>query len=97
MTGLWAFPAGAVVYSEGQLRTPFKARFQGDPQAESYTRVDGIAGDFSIAEGTKLGIELAPSRWHLYQLRYRFVALDALPGRSTPQRNECRCSSRRAE
>ena len=54
------FPANAVVYSEGQLRTPFKARIQGDPRAESHTRVDGIAGHFSIADGTKSGIELAP-------------------------------------
>ena len=54
------FPAEAVVYSEGQLRTPFKARFQGDPGAESHTRVDGIAGHFAIAAGTKSGTELAP-------------------------------------
>ena len=50
MTDLWAFPAEARVYSEGQLRTPFEARFQGDPGAESHTRVDEVAGDFSIAE-----------------------------------------------
>jgi len=54
------FPADAKVYSEGQLRTPFKARFQGDPLAESHTHVDGIVGHFSIAGGTKSGIELAP-------------------------------------
>jgi hypothetical protein len=54
------FPAEAKVYSEGQLRTPFKAQFRGDPQAETHTRVDGTAGCFSIAAGTKTGIELAP-------------------------------------
>ena len=54
------FPAEATVYSEGQLRTPFKARCQGDPRAETHPRVDGIAGHFSIADGTKSGIELAP-------------------------------------
>ena len=53
------FPADARVYSEGQLRTPFKARFRGDSKAETNTRVDGVAGHFSIATGTKSGIELA--------------------------------------
>jgi hypothetical protein len=54
------FPADARVYSEGQLFTPFKARRRGDPKAETNTRIDGIAGYFSIAEGTKSGIKLAP-------------------------------------
>lgn len=54
------FPPNAKVYSEGQLRTPFKARFRGDPQAEAHTHVDGIAGDFSIRDGTKSGLELDP-------------------------------------
>ena len=54
------FPPDARIYSEGQLRTPFKARCQHDPRAESHTRVDGVAGHFSIADGTKSGIELAP-------------------------------------
>lgn len=52
------FPAEARVYSEGQLRTPFKARRRGDPTAETHTRVDGIAGHFSIATDTKSGIAL---------------------------------------
>jgi len=51
------FPKGARLYSEGQLRTPFKARYRGDDQAESHTRVDGIVGDFSIV-GTKSGVGL---------------------------------------
>ena len=38
--------------------TPFKARPGGDSKAESHTHVDGVAGHFSIAAGTKLGIEL---------------------------------------
>lgn len=54
------FPADAKVYSEGQLRTPFKAWFRGDPEAETHTCVDGIAGNFSVAAGTKTGIELDP-------------------------------------
>jgi hypothetical protein len=58
------FPPGAKVYSEGQLRTPFKVRRKGErtgkPKGESNTHVDGIAGDFSIADGTKSGIELDP-------------------------------------
>jgi hypothetical protein len=52
------FPPDARIYSEGQLRTPFRARRRGDPQAESHTHVDGIAGHFRIADGTKSGIEL---------------------------------------
>jgi hypothetical protein len=54
------FPSDAKVYSEGQLHTPFKARWSGDPKAESHTRVDGVAGHFSIADGTRSGIELSP-------------------------------------
>jgi hypothetical protein len=53
------FPPDARVYSEGQLRTPFKARSRKDKQAESHTRVDGVVGHFSIAPGTKSGIKLA--------------------------------------
>jgi hypothetical protein len=48
------------VYSEGQLRTPFAARFRGDPQAESHSHVDGIVGHFLLAAGTKSGIRLMP-------------------------------------
>ena len=54
------FPDGVRLYSEGQLRTPFKARYRGDPQAETHTRVDGIVGNFSIV-GTKSGIGLDPA------------------------------------
>ena len=53
------FPEGVKLYSEGQLRTPFRARYRGDEQAESHTRVDGIVGDFSIV-GTKSGVGLNP-------------------------------------
>jgi len=60
------FPDGARLYSEGQLRTPFKARYRGDPQAESHTHVDGIVGDFSIV-GTKSGIGLNPD--------FRYIAV----------------------
>jgi hypothetical protein len=58
------FPSNAKVYSEGQLYTPFKVRPEsertGKRKGETNTRIDGIVGDFSIAEGTKAGIELAP-------------------------------------
>lgn len=60
------FPEGVKLYSEGQLRTPFKARYRGDAQAESHTRVDGIVGDFSIV-GTKSGIGLNPG--------FRYIAV----------------------
>jgi hypothetical protein len=56
------FPPDARVYSEGQLFTPFKVRPKsertGDGKGEAHTHVDGIVGDFSIADGTKSGIEL---------------------------------------
>ena len=55
--GFLPFPDDAKFYSEGQLYTPFKARFRGDRQAESHTHIDGIVGHFSIA-GTKSGIAL---------------------------------------
>ncbi len=51
------FPEGGRAYSEGQLYTPFKARFRADKLAESNTRVDGIVGDFTIKD-TKSGIVL---------------------------------------
>jgi hypothetical protein len=55
-------PKDAKVYSEAQLFTPFKVRRRseraGEPKGETNTRVDGIAGYFSIAPGTKSGIEL---------------------------------------
>ena len=58
------FPIDAKVYSEGQLFTPFKVRPEGDrtgdPKGETNTRIDGIAGNFSIREGTKAGIKLDP-------------------------------------
>lgn len=54
------FPEDARVFSEGQLYTPFRARRRGDPEAETNSRVDGIAGHFSIASGTKSGIVLVP-------------------------------------
>ena len=57
------FPVDARIYSEGQLRIPFKVRRKsertGEPKGETNTHVDGIVGDFSIGAGTKSGIELA--------------------------------------
>jgi len=55
--GFLPFPRGVKVYSEGQLYTPFKARYRGDKRAESHTHVDGVVGDFSIAD-TKSGVRL---------------------------------------
>jgi hypothetical protein len=52
------FPKDARVYSEGQLSTPFKPRRRGDPEGETHTHVDGVAGHFSIADGSKSRIEL---------------------------------------
>jgi len=53
------FPQGVKVYSEAQLYTPFRARFQGDKLAEAHTHVDGIVGDFQIV-ATKSGATLTP-------------------------------------
>jgi len=64
--GFLPFPAGITVYSEGQLYTPFKARFRGDDQAETNTRVDGIVGDYSITD-SKSGIMLKPD--------FRYIAV----------------------
>lgn len=58
------FPAGVHVYSEAQLRTPFKERFRGDKQAEGHTHVDGIGG-YIGKNGTKSGITLAPNCGYL--------------------------------
>jgi hypothetical protein len=57
--GFLPFPDDAKIYSEGQLYTPFKARFRGDKQTETHTHVDGVIGHFSIS-GTKSGIVLEP-------------------------------------
>jgi len=51
------FPEGVTAYSEGQLYTPFRARFRGDKLAEAHTHVDGIVGDFTVID-TKSGIVL---------------------------------------
>jgi len=57
------FPKGIVVYSEAQLYTPFKARFQGDKQAEGHTHPDGIVGDFRLL--AKSGAVLCPDPRYL--------------------------------
>ena len=57
--GFLPFPADAHVYSEAQLRTPFKARFRGDKQAEGHAHVDGIVGHIG-KDGSKSGITLNP-------------------------------------
>ena len=45
------------------MYTPFKARYQGDNQAEGHTHVDGIAGDFQIV--SKSGAALTPG-WRCF-------------------------------
>jgi len=62
-TGTWnflPFPEDARFYSEGQLYTPFGARYQGDKLAEKHSHADGVVGDFSIS-GSKSGIRLDAS------------------------------------
>ncbi len=62
--GFPPFPQGAMVYSEAQLYTPFRARSRGDRSAEAHTHVDGIVGDFAIPE-TKAGVVLKPDWTYL--------------------------------
>ncbi|MFO7696711.1 MAG: hypothetical protein R6X16_06095 [Anaerolineae bacterium] len=57
--GFLPFPSGVHVYSEAQLRTPFKARFRGDSQAEGHAHVDGIVGHFG-QDDSRSGVALSP-------------------------------------
>jgi hypothetical protein len=59
------FLEGSKLYSEAQLYTPFKARYQGDKQAEGHTHVDGIVGDFRIV--SKSGVALVPN-WRCFAI-----------------------------
>lgn len=56
------FPLGFLTrstwFSEALLPTVFKARYQGDPLAESRTNADGVIGHFLIGEKSKADIEL---------------------------------------
>jgi hypothetical protein len=55
-----SFETGARWYSEILLPSQFLARFQTDPQAESYTHADGVIGHFSIGRSGKGDIDLLP-------------------------------------
>lgn len=55
MNGAWVMVQNEQVTRVSQL----KARFMGDPQAETHTRVSGVVGHFTIEPGTKSGIVLA--------------------------------------
>jgi len=55
-----SFEKGARWYSELLLPSQFLARFQTDPQAESYTHADGVIGHFSIGRSGKGDIDLLP-------------------------------------
>jgi len=81
--GFLPFPAGVTVYSEGQLYTPFKARFRGDDRAETNTRVDGIVGDFSITD-TKSGIELKPDFRYIAAFEAKLYAPIAAGTKNAP-------------
>ena len=47
------FHARSTWFSEALLPTAFKARFQGDPLAETRTNADGVIGHFLIGEKAK--------------------------------------------
>lgn len=52
------FYPGADWYSEAMLPTRFKARYQGDKQAESRTNADGVIGHIKVGEKGKADLEL---------------------------------------
>ena len=52
------FYPGADWYSESMLPTRFKARYQGDEQAESRTNADGVIGHIKVGEKGKADLEL---------------------------------------
>jgi len=47
-------------FSEAQLHTPFRERYQGDTLFEKRTHCDGIIGHYQIQPNTKTGILLRP-------------------------------------
>jgi hypothetical protein len=54
------FLPGSTWFSEALLPTAFKARWQGDPLAESRTHADGVIGHFSVGAKAKTDFELLP-------------------------------------
>jgi len=53
------FFANSKWFSEALLPTPFRARYRGDPLAESRTNADIVIGHFLVGERGKADIELA--------------------------------------
>lgn len=53
-----SFLEGSTWFSEGLLPTAFKARYQGDPWAESRTNADGTIGHINIGEKGKADLSL---------------------------------------
>ncbi len=68
------FPKNAIIYSEGQLFTPFKMRKHKDKVSEKNTHVDGIVGYFNINSTTKSGIELNKNFSHLTVLEAKMFS-----------------------
>jgi hypothetical protein len=55
-----AFAKGSTWFSEALLPTAFKARYRGDPLAESRTHADGVIGHILIGEQAKADLALDP-------------------------------------
>jgi hypothetical protein len=56
----FAFAEGSTWFSEALLTTAFKARYRGDPLAESRTHADGVIGHILIGEQGKADLALDP-------------------------------------
>jgi hypothetical protein len=54
------FLPGSTWFSEALLPTAFKARWQGDPLAESRTHADGVIGHFRVGVTAKTDFEVLP-------------------------------------
>jgi hypothetical protein len=56
-----SFAPGAAWFSEALLPTAFKARYRGDPLAETRTNADGVIGHILVGEKGKADLELKPA------------------------------------
>ena len=68
-----SFAPGATSFSEALLPTAFKARYRGDPLAETRTNADGVIGHILIGEKAKADLELKP-------MADQFVVIEAKIG-----------------
>jgi len=68
-------PSAARWFSEALLPSPFLARYQGDPLAESWTHADGAIGHFGIGRETKTGLSLLPEAHHLAIIEAKLFSL----------------------